>query len=123
MNIETEVVTINGVKYVPMDSISEKAPILDGMKYCIVRTYSAGVFAGYVESRNGQEVVIRHSRRIWYWDGASSLSQLANEGVKKPENCKFAQVVDRTELLQAIEIIDVTYKAKKIIEGVKVWQS
>ena len=123
MNIEQEVVTINGVKYVPMDSVSEKAPQLDGMKYQIVRTHSAGVFAGYVESRNKQEVVIRNSRRIWYWDGAASLSQMANEGVKKPDNCKFSQVVDRTELLQVIEIIDVTEKAKKIIEGVKVWQN
>ena len=105
MNIDQEAVTINGVKYVQMDSISDKAPRVDGMKYCIVRTYSAGVFAGYVESRNGQEVIIRNSRRIWYWDGAASLSQLANEGVKKPENCKFSQIVDRTELLQAIGLL------------------
>ena len=40
------------------------------MKYVIVRTYSAGVFAGELESRNGQEVVLRNARRIYYWSGA-----------------------------------------------------
>lgn len=59
------------------------------MKYVIVRTYSAGVFAGELESRTGQEVVLRNARRIWYWSGAASLSQLAMEGTKDPANCKF----------------------------------
>ena len=44
------------------------------LKYVIVRTYSAGVFAGELESKNGQEVVLRNARRIWYWSGAASLS-------------------------------------------------
>lgn len=52
------------------------------MKYVIVRTYSAGVFAGELESRTGQEVVLRNARRIWYWVGAATLSQLAMEGTK-----------------------------------------
>ena len=118
-----EKLMIDNVKYVREDSISEKAPTSNGMKYCIVRTYSAGVFAGFIESRTGQEVVLRNVRRIWYWDGAASLSQLANEGVKKPENCKFAQVVDRIEVLQAVEILDCTNKAKNIIEKVAIWQN
>lgn len=90
-------------------------------KYVIVRTYSAGVFAGELASRKGQEVVLHNARRLWYWDGAASLSQLAMEGTKKPENCKFPCEVDRVELLQAIEIIDATEKAKESIKGVKVW--
>lgn len=90
-------------------------------KYVIVRTYSAGVFAGYLESRNGQEIVLTNARRLWYWDGAASLSQLAMEGVSKPQNCKFPCEVSRVELLQAIEILDVTEKAQKSIAGVPVW--
>ena len=91
-------------------------------RYVIVRTYSAGVFAGELESRKGQEVVMRNARRLWYWDGAASLSQLAMEGTTKPQNCKFPCEVDRVELMQAIEILDVTDKAKESIKGVKVWQ-
>jgi hypothetical protein len=91
------------------------------MKYVIVRTYSAGVFSGNLESRNGQEVVLKNARRIWYWSGAASLSQLAMDGTSDPSNCKFPCEVNRIELLQVIEIIDVTEKAEKSIKNVPVW--
>jgi hypothetical protein len=91
-------------------------------KYVIVRTYTAGVFAGTLVSRNGQEVVLKNARRLWYWSGAASLSQLAMEGVKKPKECKFPREVERVELLQAIEILDTTEEAQKSIAAVKVWE-
>ena len=91
-------------------------------KYVIVRTYTAGVFAGTLESRKGQEVVLRDARRLWYWSGAASLSQLAVSGTSKPEQCKFPVSVPRVELLQAIEILDVTPEAKKSIKEVPVWK-
>lgn len=89
--------------------------------YVVVRTYSAGVFAGYFESKKGQEIVLTNARRLWYWDGAASLSQLAMEGVTKPENCKFPCTVSRVTLLQSIEILNCTPKAQKSIEAVKIW--
>lgn len=92
------------------------------MEYKIVRTYSAGVFAGELESRKGKEVTMRNARRLWYWDGAASLSQLAMQGTSKPKNCKFPTAVDRVLLTEAIEILDVTPKARASIEGVPVWQ-
>jgi hypothetical protein len=91
-------------------------------KYVIVRTYSAGVFAGELELRKGQEVVLTNARRIWYWAGAASLSQLAMEGTSAPDKCKFPCTVDRVELLQTIEILDTTPAAKKSIESVPVWK-
>lgn len=90
--------------------------------YVIVRTYSAGVFAGTIESRNGQEVVLINARRIWYWDGAASLSQLAMSGTSKPENCRFPIEVSRVVLFQVIEILDVTDEAKKSIASVPIWE-
>ncbi len=116
-------ITVNGVEYIEKSAVEglAKAEKLDGMEYCIVRTYSAGVFAGYVESRSGKEAVIRKVRRIWYWDGANSLSQLAVDGTLKPENCKFACEVDKIIVTEAIEIIPCTEKAKKSIEGVAEW--
>ena len=91
------------------------------MKYVIVRTFSAGVFAGELESRNGREVVLLNARRLWYWDGASSLSELAMLGVSKPSKCKFPCEVFRVELLEAIEILDVTEKAKQSLKDVPIW--
>ena len=90
-------------------------------KYVIVRTYSAGVFAGILQSRHGKEVVLHQARRLWYWDGAASLSQLAMEGVKVPQNCRFPVAVDRIVLTEAIEIIDATEVARQSIKAVKIW--
>jgi hypothetical protein len=94
---------------------------VENLKYVIVRTYSAGVFAGYLENRSGQEVILRKVRRLWHWSGASSLSQLCQEGVKDPSNCKFPIEVNRIQLLQTIEILDVTEEARQSIAEVPVW--
>jgi len=121
-NAKTEII-IDGVKYVPDGTQTQLAPELDGMKYCIVRTYSAGVFAGYVERRDGKEVTIRQARRLWYWDGAASLSQLAMSGTSKPDNCKFPEVMDSVTVTEAIEIIECTSIAQKSIGSVKIWKA
>lgn len=118
---EPKTIKIDNVEYVRKDDY-RKADTLDGLEYKVVRTYSAGVFAGFVESRNGREVVMRKARRIWYWDGAASLSQLAMEGVKRHETCKFAMEVDRVELLEVVEILDVTKEAKESIDSVAIWK-
>ena len=120
--MKPETIKIDEVEYVRKDSVGNQAQELNGMKYCVVRTYSAGVFAGYVESRDGQEAVIRNSRGLWYWDGACGLSQLAVDGTKKPGNCKFTVEVDRRELTQVIEIIECTDKAMTSIKGVDIWK-
>lgn len=91
-------------------------------KYVIVRTFSAGVFAGDLKSRDGQEVVLSKARRLWYWEGAASLSQLAVDGVSKPEKCKFPCEVSEVTLLQAIEILLVSKKAKESIARVPIWK-
>ena len=119
--METEVneISINGVSYIPKGNETKE---LNTDNYVIVRTYSAGVFAGYLAKKDGQEVVLNNARRIWYWDGAASLSQLAMEGTSKPENCKFPCEVAEITLMQVIEIIPCTNKAIKSIKGVKVWK-
>lgn len=123
MNQEVNEISINGVVYVRKDSAGNKAESLDGMPYVIVRTYSAGVFAGYLASRTGAEVVMKKARRLWYWDGAASLSQLSIDGVSKPKSCKFPKEVESVELLNAIEILPCTEKAKKSISEVAIWKA
>ncbi len=88
----------------------------------IVRADRAGVFFGEIISRNGSEVEMANVRRLWYWDGAASLSQLATEGVKAPKNCKFTVVVPQMTILGVIEIIPCTDEAVENIENVAVWR-
>jgi len=110
-----ELIEINGVEYVRKPTTKDK-------EYVIVRTYSAGVFAGYLKTRNGQEVELLGARRIWYWAGAASLSQLAIDGTNDAKNCKFPGPVASIILTQAIEIIPATAKATKSIKAVPEWK-
>jgi hypothetical protein len=91
-------------------------------KYVICRTYSAGVFAGNLKSRDGKEAVLTDARRLWYWAGAASLSQLAVTGTSKPNGCKFPVAVPSVTLTEVVEILDVTPQAETSIKAVPVWQ-
>ena len=91
-------------------------------KYVIVRGDRSGVFAGTLESNEGHRVTLTNCRRLWYWDGAASISQIAKEGVKRPNSCKFTVTVNRIVILDAIEIIPTTAEAETIIKAVKEWK-
>ena len=112
-------VEINGETYVKKDSI--KSVEKPSGNYVVVRTHSAGVHAGYLKSKVGKNVVLENTRRLWYWNGAASLSQVAGSGITKPNDCKFPAAIAEIELTEAIEIIPCTDKAKSIIEGVREW--
>ena len=87
----------------------------------IVRTQSAGVFFGTIKSRNGKEAVLTNVRRLWYWSGAASLSQLAQSGTSAPGKCKFPEAVDKITVTEVIEILNVTPQAAKSIDAVPIW--
>lgn len=88
----------------------------------IIRADRAGVFYGTLVCREGQEVELKDCRRIWYWDGAASISQLALEGVTKPNDCKFSVTVPSIEILGVIEVIPCSKEASNSIEAVPVWK-
>lgn len=91
--------------------------------YIIVRCQWTGVYAGYFESRDGREVTLTNARRIWYWNGAASLSELAMKGTSRPRDCKFPAPVNSVLVLDAIEILPCTPEAKESIQGVPVWSN
>lgn len=94
-------------------------------KYVICRSYAMGVFAGTLDPASTETCkVLTDARRIWYWSGAASLSQLAIDGTSDPANCKFPEAVSRVELTspQGFEILDVTEKARKSIADVTPWR-
>ena len=94
---------------------------MNKQKY-IFRGDRSGVFFGTLIERNGQEVTIGECRRLWYWDGACSLSELAKIGTTKPNNCKFTIVVEQLTILDCIEYIPCSEKATKVLEGVPEWK-
>lgn len=89
----------------------------------IVRANGAGVFFGEIKEKDGNRVVMTHARRLWYWSGAASLSQLAQTGTVSPDSCKFPVAVDEVEIFNVVEILSVTEKAAKTIDSVKIWKA
>ena len=123
--MEKSEIVIDGKEYVLKSSVKnfEKRPVSrKGLIYAIVRSYSSGVFAGYVGRVENRQAKVYDARRLWYWDGAASLSQLSQEGVKRPQNCKFPRTVPEVLLTDIAEVIPATDVAKKSIDGVAIWQ-
>jgi hypothetical protein len=120
-------ITIDDEKYVRLSDVesAKMADVEDGKTYCIIRTYSSGVFAGYIggkEAKQGHFVAtIFNSRRLHQWYGAS-LSQVAIDGFVDPSKCRVAMVEPKKDLPNIIEIISCTERAKKSIESSEVWR-
>ena len=127
MDQEMSSVKINGLEYVLKSDSSKKAETFDGLEYVIIRANHAGVFAGYLESRENSyncefsTVILKQARRLWYWAGAASLSELAVEGVASPKECKFPVELSTIDVFGVIEIIPCTEKARLSIASVPIW--
>ena len=117
-----ETMKIDDVEYVRKDSILVSTPKTDGMDAVIVRTYSAGVFYGYLESRDKKTVVLNKARRMWRWYGAS-LSECAQSGTPNVSKCKFPEAVDKIILTEVIEILYLTTCALNSLDGVPIWKA
>ena len=95
---------------------------MEHQEYYIIRGDRSGVFFGQIVERKDREVTLTNCRRVWYWDGAASLSQLAAEGVKAPQSCRIAMPVEELTVLDAIELIRCTDAAVGNIKAVPEWK-
>jgi hypothetical protein len=102
----------------PVERAKRPAP-----QYVIVRCRDAGVHAGEYVGHVGREVVLENSRRIWYWSGAASLSEIAVHGCAKPAECKIAMAVPKITLTEACEIIVCLPAGEKFLREVAVWKA
>lgn len=114
---------IDDVEYVRKDSVTDLAPDKDGMKYCVVRTYSAGVHIGYVAefgTKQPQYAKLIDSRRLHQWSGACSLSQVAMDGVDS--SSRIAVTLPEIELTDVVEVIPCSSKSAEFFKQVKAWK-
>lgn len=95
---------------------------MENNKYFIVRADKAGVFFGQIKERNADEVTMTNVRKLFYWDGACAVEELATNGTKRPTACKFTLTIPEMIIANPIQIIPCTDKAIESINGVKVWQ-
>lgn len=118
-----ETMMIDDVKYVREDSINTnaKAESVDGLEYCLIRCYAAGVHIGFVKKHNGENVILLNSRRLFYWTGACSVTQVSIDGVDVKLS-KIAMVLPEVRLTGVAEVIPMSRKAADIILGAPVWK-
>ncbi len=120
---QPETIKIDDIEYVRKDSTNSQAPEVGGMKYCVVRTYSAGVHIGYVSefgTKQPQHIKLLKSRRLHYWSGAASLSQVAMDGVG--DSSRIAVELPEIELTDVIEVIPCSETAAEFFQKVKAWK-
>lgn len=122
MNIEDLTIRqVNEIKSFFTDATcSQSADVAQSFigKYVIIRTYSAGNWAGYLEKKSGGEVILSQARRLFRWfsgGNSISLSGVATHGVVYNKS-RIVEPVDSI-WLEAIEIIPATAAATNSIKG------
>lgn len=121
-----EELEINGVSDVGKDLVKNEVVDASGLKAVLIRSYASGVHYGYLkecaDTLSGRVVTLVNSRRCWSWYGAATLSQMALEGVKEADKCKFSMELPEIEIMNVIEIIPLSEEAFKNLNSVKVWK-
>ena len=110
MELNATELEINGIKYVPKGS-AQTAKNTDGLPYVVIRADRAGVFAGYLKEKKADEVTLVSVRRLWYWSGAASCSQLAEKGTSKPTACKFTASYRYITIINWIEFFVCSFES------------
>ena len=90
-------------------------------KKVIVRANGAGVFFGTLKKKNGDEVTLNNARKLWYWEGAAAVEELALNGTQTPNDCKFTVFVDEICIMNVLQILPCTEESIKSIESTKEW--
>lgn len=111
-------VIINGKPYVPKESADSLN--MSGMPLVLIRGYASGVQYGYLAERNGCEVRLINSRRIWSWNKATECSQIAVNGIDK-SGSKVTVSVPEKVITDAVEIITITVDGAENLLSQPVW--
>jgi hypothetical protein len=88
-------------------------------KYVIARCYAAGVHAGTVVSVDGENVILKNSRRLWSWEAKDgiALSGVAQMGIQS--GSKIDVVNPEIALIGVCELIPASEVARESIDGFK----
>lgn len=121
MNPKIEEIVIEGKTYVPKGSEQQFAEKVDNMPFVLIRGYGSGVQFGYLKSRNGCEVELINSRRIWSWNGATETNQIDVSGIDNGSS-KVTVSVPHKIITDAIEIMTLTKQAANNLSNTSIWK-
>ncbi len=88
----------------------------------IVRTDRAGVFYGEIKSKTKNSITMTNVRKIFYWDGACAVEELALNGTSKPNNCKLTVIIPEMEIASPIQILPCSKNSVEILNAIPIWK-
>lgn len=123
MNTTTKIqeLVIEGITYVPKGSETPLAEKVDEMPFVLIRGYGSGVQYGYLKSRNGCEVELINSRRIWNWNGATETNQITVSGIDNGTS-KVTVMVPTKIITDVIEVEYLTKEAAVNLKAQNIWK-
>ena len=93
--------------------------------HVLIRSGQSGVWFGTLDAVEGEgsntTVRLKGARRVWYWKGAASCSQLATDGPQ--EGSKIAVKVSSAVVTGVCEIIPATLDAMGALAKVAPWKA
>ena len=119
--MENKPMIINGIEYVPKDTTNQLAENVDNMPFVLIRGYGSGVQFGYMKKREGCEVELVNSRRIYYWNGATETNQITVSGISD-EDSKVTVMVPFKIITDVIEVEYLTEEAAKNLKTTTIWK-
>lgn len=90
-------------------------------KKIIARIDRAGVFHGTLDHIDNDILRLKDARRIYYWEGALSVTDMASQGLTSG---KISAPVSTVEFMREkiVELNECSAEASTSIEAIKVWK-
>jgi len=88
----------------------------------IVRTDRAGVFYGEVKSKTKDFITMTNVRKVFYWDGACAVEELALNGTTTPSKCELTVTIPEMEIASPIQIIPCSKQSVDILNAIAIWK-
>lgn len=92
-------------------------------KKIIARIDRAGVFHGTLYNKDGETTTMTDVRRIYYWQGALSVTDMSVTGVTSGSKISLPAKRVEFETAKVIELIECTDEASKSIEEIEPWKA
>lgn len=90
-------------------------------KHVIVRSNLAGVFFGILTAKDGDELTLSNARKFYYFSGANTVEDLANQGALNVNKCKLTVEINVIVISKFEQILPCTDKAIAQIKTIPIW--
>ena len=92
-------------------------------KKIIARIERAGVFHGVLDYKDAEITRMTHVRRIYYWQGALSVTDMAVNGISAASKVTVPASVVEFDTPQVVELIECSNEASQVIENITPWKA